>query len=204
MKSQAKERIYLLIMVFCVLMCGLLLYSVFAEEPILVSTRQIHTPVLRVTTMDGQTVVQQQVSRITEEEIQRQIASVLPQSFGEEHLQISIQEDGLLTLEVSAAKAELKQFLGDLGVDLSLKENLLLGMLPRQLQLRAAFLCSIQENGLLVLQPESFSINGKAMETTAVPQAILALLNAGVNTVLQSGGIDYSGLTFTDGAILLQ
>ena len=67
-----------------------------------------------------------------------------------------------------------------------------------------AFSVEVQENGLLVLQPESFSVNGKAMETEAVPQAILALLNTGVNIVLQSGGIDYSGLIFTDGAIVLQ
>ncbi len=203
MKSQAKERIYLLIMVFCLLICAVLLISVFLGQPILVSTTQIHRPVLPVSMGESRLVQSGGEVVLSEEYLEEQLMTVLPHAFLLDDLSISIQKDGVIDVEVEAQKDQFKNFLADLGVELSLSQHLFFGLLPRTLEMELVLVCTFEEGQLLV-RPYSVGLNDEEITLDDFPAPLLAVLDEAVNTILQASGSGYDNVQFSDGAIILR
>ena len=147
-KTILSEYGYLLVMGLCLACSAALLVSVTIDKPIVAIARE-HVPVLRVekaaeqeaklteTPMETDAVkpddlqVHNSGFLLTEEMLEKQLSSFLPENFPAEDPDVSL-EGGMVQLSFDMSRAALKSWLKDQGLELGVKRELLLQMLCRQ------------------------------------------------------------------------
>ena len=219
LKTYISEYGYLVVMGLCLACSAALLISVTVDKPI-VAIAQEHMPVLRTekavveelkveeipveeeTVKQNDLQVQNTGFLLTEEALEDQLGAFLPDNFPAEDLDVSF-DGGMLGLSFDMSRAKLKSYLKEQGVDLGLKRDLLLQMLPRQVELEGVFAVSADRNGLH-LTPVSLTAGEKTFSLSGLPQDVFSALDNGLNALLQSAGVQFSEARFTDGGLLLK
>ena len=219
LKNIISEYGYLAVMGLCLACSAALLISVTMDRPIVAIARE-HIPVLRTeqAVQEGEhiaeipaeesTVKQEDLPvqtagfLLTEDALEEQLGTFLPDNFPAEDLEVSF-DGGMLRLSFDMSRAKLKSYLKDRGVELGAKRELLLQMLPREVELEAAFALNVGENGLQ-LTPVTFVAGEKAFSLSGLPQDIFSAIDIGLNALLESAGVQFSAAEFTPEGLLLK
>ena len=219
LKSIISEYGYLAVMGLCLACSAALLISVTMDRPIVAIARE-HIPVLRTeqAVQEGEhiaeipaeesTVKQEDLPAqaagflLTEDALEEQLGTFLPDNFPAEDLEVSF-DGGMLRLSFDMRRAKLKSYLKDRGVELGAKRELLLQMLPREVELEATFALNVGENGLQ-LTPVTFVAGEKAFSLSGLPQDIFSAIDIGLNALLESAGVQFSAAEFTPEGLLLK
>lgn len=211
MQSHTKERIYLLIMVFCLLMCAVLLISVFCDLPLATvgPYYENHVPVMRITPDVTTVPPPAQLAgsdgfRVTAEELEGQMKSFIPQSFPTTQIDLDIQQRGAFVAALTVFKSDLKAYLEDCGVSMGIKQRFAISMLPDSLELEVSLLCASTGKNMVQLDIEQLSVNGKSVDTDFLPSNMFDVLGGAINASLAYTGYDYSDVVFEDGAVQLR
>lgn len=227
MQSQTKERIYLLVMVFCLLMCAVLLISVFCDLPIAAigPANALHAPVMRTGVVDGTDLgsvhpgggggggtpaaaqgpqTTEQGVAVTQEYLQVQMQSFIPQSFPATELEVEIEAGGSFELELVMHKDDMKQYLESCGVSMGLKQNLAMGLLPDAMAVEAVLQCTGADRAGVQLSVEALSVNDKSVEPDFLPANIFDVLSSAINASLAYSGYEWSDVVFADGVLYLK
>ncbi len=209
---------YLAVMGLCLVCSAVLLVSVLTDRPLVAIAGQ-HLPVLRVEkAAEGEHEPQAGAADegnqepvmsgtntgyvLTEDFLEERLAEFLPEDFPAKDVDVSF-DGGLVTLSFDIDRTGLKNYLKARGVELGTKRNLLLQMLPRELELEGTFALAADEQGLH-LTPIRFSAGERAFSLTGLPQDTFSALDTGLNALLESAGVDFSTAEFVDDGILLK
>ena len=211
MRHLIKEYGYLAVMCVCLVCSAVLLASVTTDRP-LVAIAQEHIPVLRIQTPGEhepeapeteETLSGTQTGFVlTEEYLESRLADFLPDTFPASDIGVEL-EKGLVELDFSIDRSALKDYLKAQGAQLGTKQSLLLQMLPRKLEAETDFSLSADENGLH-LQPVRLELGDKAFDLSALPKTVFSAMDEGINALLQSAGVQFSTVEFTDVGLLLK
>ena len=219
LKNILTEYGYLMVMGLCLACSAALLISVTMDKPI-VAIAQEHVPVLRTekavqegknteeTPVEEETVKQEGFPAqttgflLTEDVLEEQLGTFLPENFPAEDLDVSF-DGGMLTLSFDMSRAKLKSYLKEQGVELGLKRDLLLQMLPRMVELEAVFSLSADQDGLH-LTPGMLTAGEKAFSLAGLPQDVFSAVDSGLNALLDSAGVRFSSAEFTEDGLLLK
>ena len=219
LKNILTEYGYLMVMGLCLACSAALLISVTMDKPI-VAIAQEHVPVLRTekavqegehteeTPVEEETVKQEGFPAqatgflLTEDALEEQLGTFLPENFPAEDLDASF-DGGMLSLSFDMSRAKLKSYLKEQGVELGLKRDLLLQMLPRTVELEAVFSLSADQNGLH-LTPVMLTAGEKAFSLSGLPQDVFSAVDSGLNALLNSAGVRFSSAEFTEDGLLLK
>ena len=212
--TKTKERIYLLIMVFCLLMCAILLISVFCDLPIVAisEVRQPHSPAVRTTGLPtnateppaAQLPADGDTYKITSEYLQSQMIAYIPDSFPITAVEVEITSGGIFQLDMEVSKGDLKAYLESCGIKMGLKQTIAMGMLPDALEIEAALLCTKAGRSGIQLSVDSLAINDKTVGTGFLPENVFQVVSSSINAVLAYSGYDFSNVIFSDGAVYLK
>ena len=126
---------------------------------------------------------------LTEEMLEKQLSSFLPENFPAEDPDVSLK-GGMVQLSFDMSRAALKSWLKDQGLELGVKRELLLQMLPRQVELEGLFAVSADEDGLH-LRPVSLTAGGRSFSMEGLPETLFSALDSGINALLQSAGVQF-------------
>lgn len=213
MRQFVKEYGYLAVMCVCLVCSAVLLLSVTTDRP-LVAIAQEHIPVLR-TQSEGEhepEITAQETEEtlsgtqsgflLTEEYLESKLAEFLPDSFPASGIEAEL-EDGLVKLDFSMERSALRDYLKAQGAQLGTKQSLLFQMLPRKLEGEVDFTLSADENGLH-LQPVKLELGDKAFDLSALPKTVFSEVDEGINSLLQSAGVQFSAAEFTEDGLLLK
>ena len=219
LKNILTEYGYLMVMGLCLACSAALLISVTMAKPI-VAIAQEHVPVLRTekAVQEGEYTAEMPVEEetvkqedfpaqatgflLTEDVLEEQLGTFLPENFPAEDLDVSF-DGGMLTLTFDMSRAKLKSYLKEQGVELGLKRDLLLQMLPRTVELEAVFSLSADQNGLH-LTPVMLTAGEKAFSLSGLPQDVFSAVDSGLNALLNSAGVRFSSAEFTEDGLLLK
>lgn len=218
-KNIISEYGYLAVMGLCLACSAALLISVTIDKPI-VAIAQEHVPVLRTekAAQEGEHTTELPAEEdavkqndlpmqnagflLTEDALEEQLGTFLPDNFPAEDLDVSF-DGGMLTLSFDMSRAKLKSYLKELGVDLGLKRDLLLQMLPRTVELEAVFTVTADQTGLH-LTPVTLTAGEKNFSLSGLPQDVFSAVDNGVNALLESAGVRFSTAEFTSEGLLLK
>lgn len=211
MRHLIKEYGYLAVMCVCLVCSAVLLASVTTDRP-LVAIAQEHIPVLRIQT-EGEHLTETPATEetlsgtqtgfvLTEEYLESRLADFLPDTFPASDMDVEL-ENGLVELDFSMERSALKDYLKAQGAQLGTKQSLLLQMLPRKLRAEASFALSADENGLH-LQPVELELGDKAFDLSVLPKTVFSAIDEGINAMLESAGVQFSAVEFTDEGLLLK
>ena len=139
---------------------------------------------------------------LTEDALEEQLGAFLPENFPAEDLAVSF-EGGMLGLSFDMSRAKLKSYLKEQGVDLGIKRDLLLQMLPRQVELEGVFAVSADQSGLH-LTPVMLTAGEKTFSLSGLPQNVFSAVDTGLNALLDSAGVRFSSAEFTEDGLLLK
>ena len=219
LKNILMEYGYLAVMGLCLACSAALLISVTMDKPIVAIARE-HVPVLRTekAVQEGEHLAEMPLQEetvkqkdfpvkttgflLTEDALEAQLGAFLPENFPAEDLDVSF-EGGLLSLSFDMSRAKLKSYLKEQGVDLGLKRDLLLQMLPRMVELEAVFSLSADQDGLH-LTPVMLTAGEKAFSLAGLPQNVFSAVDSGLNALLDSAGVRFSSAEFTKDGLLLK
>lgn len=139
---------------------------------------------------------------LTEEFLEGKLTEALPPSFPAEDLEVSL-DGGMLTLSFDISRTGLKGYFKEQGVDLGGKRNLLLQMLPRQVEMEAVFAVGADENGLH-LTPVHLTAGDKSISLSGLPQDTFSAIDKALNGLLSAAGVAFSSAEFTKDGLLLK
>ncbi|MBQ9534359.1 MAG: hypothetical protein IJU78_00740 [Clostridia bacterium] len=196
MKSEAKERVYLLIIVFCLLMCAVLIVSVLTGRPVFVSGRSLYEPPLREQTAQlgagGE-------YKVTEELLAEKIKEYLPDAA---EVKAEIYGSGSVNICAEMSKKALKELIKQTGTELTARHRLAMLFLPSELTLKAALECRNGEDGMPELRSCSLWINEKSVDVDDF-EAVGKVAAGALASALRTAG-DYRSISFADGAITVR
>lgn len=216
MHRMNKETGYLAVMGICLVCCAVLLVSVATDRP-LVAAAPTHVPVLRTDgaashrtaeealTEDSQK--QEALSRVssgcllTGERLEAELADFLPESFPVTGLEAALEGEQL-SLSFSMERAALRDYLEEQGIPLSLRQSLLLQLLPHTLRAEATFALWADADGLH-LRPAALTLGERAVSLSALPENAFSALDQGINALLQAAGVSFSRMEVTPEGLLL-
>jgi len=219
LKKYLSEYGYLAVMGLCLACSAVLLISVTIDKPI-VAIAQEHVPVLRTEktvqqgeyteeiTAETETVKQDSLPQmdtgflLTEDLLESKLEEYLPPDFPAEDLDVSF-DGGMLTLSFDMSRAKLKSYLKEQGVELGVKRELMLQMLPRTVELLVVFTVSADECGLH-LTPVMLTAGEKAFSLSGLPQNLFSAVDSGLNALLERAGAHFSSVEFTEDGLLLK
>lgn len=196
MKSEAKERVYLLIIVFCLLMCAVLIASVLTGRPVFVSGRSIHRPQLReqaaqLSSKEGYTV--------TEDMLAEKLSEYLPDAA---EAAAEIRGTGEVSMSAGISKKALRELLKQAGAPTGAKYKLAMLLLPSEVTLRAEMQCGSATGREIDIRSCALWINDKSVSAeftdTAKRVAGSALMAA------LGGAGEFHSIAFSDGAITVK
>jgi hypothetical protein len=218
-KKVLTEYGYLIVMGLCLACSAALLISVTIDKPIVAIARE-HVPVLRTERavreeehsaeilLQEETVKQEDFPAqtmgflLTEDALEEQLGAFLPENFPAEDLDVSF-DGGLLSLSFDMSRARLKSYLKEQGAELGLKRDLLLQMLPRTVELEAVFSLNADQSGLH-LTPVMLTAGEKVFSLSGLPQNVFSAVDTGLNALLNSAGVRFSSVEFTEDGLLLK
>ena len=210
MDVKTKERVYLLVVVFCLLMCAVLIVNMLVGKPqggagVSYERGSAHIPPQQrqMSEVDTQPPGKDHMM-ISEEYFSQMLTQYLPAGFPVSEIKADIAETGKVTLTATAQKGDIEAFLKDQGVTLSAQQSVLFMFLPQTFSFEGAFQCSTGEDGgLLLVVPESISLNGSAIEIAQMPASILDAIGTAANALLVGTDYYFTDISFIDGAIKL-
>ena len=129
---------------------------------------------------------------------------MLPADLPVENVRVAISGNGLVAVAATADRDGFRDYLQRCGVNMGLKGNLFLSMLPKQTPLVVAFRCTGGESGKIQLSPAALRVNGTELDPGMLPQDLCQGISQTVNQVLQQTGVEYSTIGFRNGAFVLQ
>jgi len=212
MQTSTKERIYLLIMVFSLMLCAVLLISVFCDLPVATvsASAETHIPAMRAwppqgggaagTPAGAETPATAGVI-ITEEALSAQITALLPVGFPMSEIGVDIEARGAMGLELELQRAGLKDYLESLGVQMGARQSLALSLLPDTLAVEAVLALSQSADGAVGLQLESVRVEDRAVEVDFLPPSLFEVLGSAVQAALSASGTAGQSITFGDGVL---
>ena len=215
MQTSTKERIYLLIMVFSLMLCAVLLISVFCDLPVATvsASSETHIPAMRAwppqgsggdtgTPAEAGTPATAGLT-ITEEALAAQITALLPVGFPMSEIEVDIEARGVVGLELELRRAGLKDYLESLGVQMGARQSLALSLLPDALAVEAVLALSQSADGAVGLQLESVRVEERAVEVDFLPQSLFEVLGSAVQAALSASGNAGQSITFGDGVLYI-
>ena len=210
MDAKTKERVYLLVVVFCLLMCAVLIANMLVGKPqgdsgLSSGGGNTHIPPrqLDMSEVDTQAPNKDHMM-ISEEYFSQMLTQYLPKGFPAAEIKTDIAESGKVTLTATMQKEDIQAFLEAQGMAFSTQQNLLFMLLPQVFDFEGIFQCSTGEDGgLLLVVPESISLNGSAIEIAQIPSSILDSIGTAANALLVGTEYYFTEISFIDGAIKL-
>ena len=215
MRGFFKENGQLAVMAVCLVCSAVLLASVLTDRPLVAIAAQ-HLPVLRVERpAEDDTALSaalpeepaEQVADVggfvlTETFVENRLAQFLPAEFPVKDVEVSF-DDGLVELSFDMERTGLKNYLKAKGAQLGTGQNLLLQMLPRQVEVEGDFALSADGAGLH-LTPVRLAAGERELSLAGLPKDTFSPLDVGLNALLENAGVRFSSATFTDDGILLK
>ena len=225
MKTETMEKLYVGIMIGCFLICLALLLSMIFGQPA-TGKIQPHVPTMRDNILQpvevGETVEEPGAEAsgaegqtgdpaaavtgtytLTETALQQAMLAAFPDNFPVYALVTDIEPDNTLELEVEVKRGELLDYLEECGVKLSLKQKILMRFLPKSFEAECTLQLTMTEH-LMYIEPVSLTFNDTKVHVENIPESLITALSAGLQGVLDATGIQFSGFTCTDDAIVLQ
>ena len=209
LQTSTKERIYLLIMVLSLMLCAVLLISVFCDLPVasVSASSATHIPAMRAmpplrgSGSPGAPAGGMAAVTVTEDDLVAQIIALLPAGFPVSELDIDISARGALGLELAVSRAALKDYLKSLGVEMGARQSLALSLLPASLEVEAVLAVCQSADGAVDLALEAVRVEDRAVETDFLPPSLFEALSAAARAALEQSG---RSLTFGDGVLYLK
>ena len=227
MKPEVKERVYLLVIVFSMFMCGAMIITMLSgAKPV---DAEEHIPVVRdiiQTEADDNLSVQndhtddagtnEQVAKdsdivsvvdgqigITEEYLNNKLEDILPSGFPLENTSVDIDVNGV-TVKGDIKRDDLANYLkkGD-KYD---KYSLILLLLPDVFDIEAVFMIEKgnSENNGAVISSDGISISGKKIDHESIPFEFTDIISGAVNKIIKECGDIYRFSGLEDGILLLE
>ena len=206
MNEKTKERVYLLICVFCVSMCAVLVLSMLNDTPVPIeSGASEHVPPHQRQLNEVQsTPGTAERMMITEEYFSKMLSQYLPSGFPAKQISADIDASGIITLQARIARGDIENYLESNGISLNFKQQLMISALPSDFDFSAAFACSTApDGGTLLAVPEKLAFNGIEIEVGEIPEDLLDAIAAAANNLLLGTDYYFTDIHFTDGAIEL-
>jgi hypothetical protein len=196
MKSEAKERIYLLIIVFCLLLCAVLIASVLTGKPVFTVRRGVYEPPMRerrtqLASGGGYTV--------TETLLAEKIKEYLPDAAD---VRAEISGSGSVDIYAGMSKDALKELIKQTGTKLTVRHRLAILLLPSELMLKASLECRSGESGMPEIRSCELWINEKSVNADEF-EAVGKIASGALSAALRAGG-DFRSISFSDGAITVK
>ena len=107
---------------------------------------------------------------ITEEYAAGMLKKMLPADLPVENVRVAISGNGLVAVAATADRDGFRDYLQRCGVNMGLKGNLFLSMLPKQTPLVVAFRCTGGESGKIQLSPAALRVNGTELDPGMLPR----------------------------------
>lgn len=226
MKPEVKERIYLLVIVFSVFMCGAMIITMLsgtspgdAEEHIPAVRDTVENSISQqednadktgnsdvgnksATDSDIVSVTEGQLG-ITEEYLNRKLEDILPSGFPLDNTSVDIDVSGV-TVKGEIIKDDLAIYLKQ--ADKYDKYSLILLLLPDSFDIEASF-CVEKDAGAskgAVISSDGISISGKKVDPSSIPVEISDIVSRAVNAVIKECGDLYRFAGLEDGILLLE
>lgn len=204
MEKSKNNRVYLLISVFCIAICAVLVFCMLIDAPVPkigegadLTHRPPHGPTEPEEPANSRMAV-------TETYFSKMLSQYLPAGFPVSQIGVDIQKNGTIVLSAQSGQEELKNYLEQQGIDLNVKQRLLLGLLPESFELSAELDCTTAEDGgTLQTVPQKASYNDVEIDLNGLPSQLFTDIGAALNRLLVSTGYYFTGINITDGAIEL-
>lgn len=219
MRYWIKEYGCLAVMCTCLLCCAVLLVSVATDRP-LAASAPLHAPVLRTggtgDVEDVLTAEQPQAEGdapeealfrassgflLTGQRLEEELTAFLPESFPVTGLEAELEGERL-ALSFSMERSALRDYLEEQGVQLTLRQSLLLQLLPHTLRAETAFALWADGTGLH-LRPATLTLGEREIGLSGLPEEAFSALDQGINALLQAAGVSFSRMEVTPEGLLL-
>ena len=207
MSEKTRGRLYVAVCIAFLITCAVLIGSIFFQNKQNAGQQtEIHRPRMdQMTTQQGEGGMQGMgESLISEEYAAGMLKKMLPADLPVENVRVAISGNGLVAVAATADRDGFRDYLQRCGVNMGLKGNLFLSMLPKQAPLVVAFRCTGGESGKIQLSPAALRVNGTELDPGMLPQDLCQGISQTVNQVLQQTGVEYSTIGFRNGAFVLQ
>lgn len=212
MSAKTKERIYLAVTILCLLMCAVLLLSVFLDRPVFGIQAVEHTPVMRTGLPDSEapaeTVPLEETMSpdgliLTETTLASGLRAALPTSFPADSVDADIKESGEVCFSMEIKRRALEDYLKNAGVTLTFRQSLAIKLLPKTFDTEICFLVACTD-GNVVITPLSASVNNDKVSLKALPSGMADVLNAGLSAALKATGYTFTIIQFTEDSLILK
>ena len=142
---------------------------------------------------------------LTEMSLQQTLLSALPQEFPVSALEADIKPDCTIKLTVEVDRSKLTKYLENAGMKLSLKEKIFLRLLPKTLEAECLLqLSQTDESGMVLLTPQSLSLNEHKVKIASIPQKLVDAANTGLSETLNATGLTLGEFVCTEDAIVFR
>ena len=167
MSEKTRGRLYVAVCIACLITCAVLIGSIFFQNKQNAGQQtEIHRPRMdQMTTQQGEGGMQGMgETLITEEYAAGMLKKMLPADLPVENVRVAISGNGLVAVAATADRDGFRDYLQRCGVNMGLKGNLFLSMLPKQAPLVVAFRCTGGESGKIQLSPAALRVNGTELD----------------------------------------
>ena len=200
MKTLNKAKIYNAVTVTCIILCMLLIGRVAADELFGQRPEEHEPPEVRSDAAgersDGC------VLRLEEEDIEGRLIQYLPADIGAGEPEVEIGADGRVSISVVVSKSRFTKLLG--AAELPRAVRLALGLTSGEVRMSVSILCGCDaESRLLTVTPMSFGFGDAVFQSADMPQELTDMAGDALNKLLLAAGIEFTGIAFEDGAIIL-
>ena len=200
MKILNKAKIYNIVTVVCAVLCMLLIGRVAADELFGQRPGEHEPPAVRPVTDRGSGG--SCVLRFEEKDIEARLAQYLPADIEIRDIDAEISEDGMISISAAVPKNQLIKLLG--SAELPRTVRLALGLMPGEARMSVSVLCGCDaESRLLTVSPMSFAFGEAEFQPADMPQELADLAGDALNKLLLAVGVEFTGIAFEDGAIIL-
>ena len=200
MKTLNKAKIYNAVTVTCIILCMLLIGRVAADELFGQRPEEHEPPEVRSDAAgersDGC------VLRLEEEDIEGRLIQYLPADIGAGEPEVEIGADGRVSISVVVSKSRFTKLWG--AAELPRAVRLALGLTSGEVRMSVSILCGCDaESRLLTVTPMSFGFGDAVFQSADMPQELTDMAGDALNKLLLAAGIEFTGIAFEDGAIIL-
>ena len=227
-KPEAKERIYLLVIIFSLLMCSAMIITMLSGEKPGITDE--HVPVVRnikdtensyskevgsgdvnqpVTDADEKTQTSDLMPSasgkisISQDRINEKLEDFLPSGFPLKNCSINIT-DGMLQLEGETHREELIEYMQKKDKEGGLKYSAILMLLPEKLDIEAIFTVKNGTSGSAELKPQGFVLANREIGIDILPAKMIESLSKAVNKVISTAGEGYRFFALENGCVILE
>lgn len=202
MNSRVKERIYFLVMLFCLLICVALIVSVLLGKPLATINRNVHYPAMRSLMLNAGAVSTAEGRILDESSLSDSVR--LPITLSPEEVEVKIYSDGKMSLYMAVSKDACREYFDTMGFDWDIQHTIVMGMLPEVIDINLLMQVKSVEGGDMQINVLSVFVDDKDIDLSFFPDTFYIDIKDAVKTAIADQAEGYSYILFKEGSIILQ